>query len=463
MTFDSTIFLFVFLPVSFILYYITPAKFKALTLVVVSVLFYAWGGLVHILILLASVLWNYGGGILMERQLKHPKRVRNTMMLVAAVDILLFAACRYTGQILGMAGSSLADSRYFLAPLGISFFMLQNISYIIDIYRGDIMPQKDIVKFSAMIVMYPKITAGPLVAGGEFEKQFEKPKLSLGRCSDGLLLFIRGLSKKVILGNALGMLFDTVMALPDSRMSVAGAWLGCFAFALRIYFTFGGYCDMAAGLSRMLGFELPDNVNYPIMSTGIMDFWSRWMSTLWKWFCSYVYLPLCGGNPGGGAGFLSLLLSWLVIGLWHGLKGTFIIWGIYFAVLLYLEGFVLGEKVAALPKGIRWLFTMVLLLISWVFFFSPSVGEVFSYLRFMIAGGGAGFMDAGAAALMADYGVLLITAVLFSTPFVSQAYEWLIHGGRRWQTALNCVVYGVLLILCIAGIVSGYGSANLYF
>lgn len=463
MTFDSTIFLFVFLPVSFIVYYIMPARFKLLAMVVLSAFFYAWGGILHTLILLASVLWNYMGGIFLGKRLKRARRARNTMILIIGVDIVLLAVFKYAGQILGMTGSSLAESRYFLAPAGISFFMLQNISYIIDIYREDIIPQKDIVKFSAMTAMYPKIIAGPLVSCGEFLTELEKPKLSLGKCSDGILLFIRGLSKKVILGNALGMLFDTVQALPDSHMSVMSAWLGCLAFALRIYFTFGGYCDMAAGLSRMLGFELPENVNYPILSTGIMDFWSRWMSTLWKWFCSYVYLPLCGGNPGGAAGFLSLLLSWVIIGLWHGLNGAFVVWGIYFAVLLYLEGFVLGERLAGLPKAIRWFFTMLLLMVSWVFFFSPSAGEAFTYLRFMIAGGGAGFMGAGAAALFADHGVLLAAGLFFATPLASRAYEWLVHGGRRWQIGLNCVVYGGLFLLCVAGIVSGNGSGSLYF
>lgn len=457
MTFDSTIFLFVFFPFSFILYYVTPAKFKNLTLVLISVLFYAWSGLFHTLILLMSVVWNYAGGQLMGQHLKHTKRVKNIMMITVGTDILLLVVFRYAGQIMRMTGSSMADNRFFFVPLGISFFMLQNIAYIIDIYRGDIRPEKDIVKFAALIVMYPKVTLGPLVSGIEFEKQLDKRKLSMGKISDGILLFLRGLSKKVIFGNGMEMIFETIQALPAGQMSVLGAWLGCIAFALRIYFTFGGYCDMASGLGRMLGFELPENVNYPYLSTGIMDFWSRWMATLWKWFCSYVYLPLCGGNPGGAMGFLSLLGTWLLIGLWHGMNGTFIVWGIYFAVLLYLEGFVLGEKLSGIPKGIRWFFTMLFVMISWVFFFSSSVGDAFSYLRFMIAGGGGGFIGAEAVAVMADFGVLWILAVLFATPLVHHIYEKVIHGGRRWQIVWNCIVYVALFVLCIAGIASQSG------
>ena len=195
MTFDSIIFLFAFLPVSTILYYITPAKFKNLMLVLISVLFYAWGGFLHTMILLFSVLWNYMGGRFLNRNHKRRKRARNIMAVTVGVDVLLLAVCRYTGQILEMSGSSLADIRYFFVPMGVSFFMLQNIAYIIDIYREDIRPQKDIVKYAAMIVMYPKIIAGPLVSGDEFEKQLSERKLSIGKISDGMLLFLRGLSK----------------------------------------------------------------------------------------------------------------------------------------------------------------------------------------------------------------------------------------------------------------------------
>lgn len=463
MTFDSTIFLFAFLPISFILYYVTPTKFKNLALVVISVFFYLWTGVVHTLILLASVVWNYAGGLFVEKQLKHTKRVKNIVMVIAGVDIALLVLCKYLGELLGMTGNRLADSRYFLVPIGISFFMLQNIAYIIDIYRGDIRAQKEFAKYAAMIVMFPKITAGPLVAGSEFEKQLNRPRLSLGRCSDGILLFIRGLSKNVILGSAMGMAFETVQALPAERMSVLSAWLGCGAFALQIYFIYGGYCDMAAGLGRMLGFELPENVNYPCLSTGIMDFWSRWMSTLWKWFCSYVYLPLCCGNPAGGKGFLSLLLTWLLIGLWHGMNLKFIFWGVYFALLLYLEGFVLGERFAKIPKFFRWILTSVLLMISWVFCFSPSLGEAFSYIRFMIIGGGAGFIDAGALSVITDYGVLWAAAALFSTPLASSIYGKVIGGGRKWQIVLNSVVYVLLFIVCVAGVVSKSGNGFLYF
>lgn len=463
MTFDSTIFLFAFLPVSFILYYITPAKFKNLTLVLVSILFYAWGGLVHALVLLVSVVWNYAAGEFIGKNPGRTKRAKNIMMVTVGVDIVLLGVCKYTGQILKMAGNSMADSRYFLVPVGISFFMLQNIAYIIDIYREELRPQKDIVKFAALIVMYPKINAGPLVPADEFEEQLDQRRLSLGKISDGALLFLRGLSKKVIFGNGMEMIFETIQALPAGQMSALGAWFGCIAFALRIYFTFGGYCDMAVGLSRMLGFELPENVNYPYLSTGIMDFWSRWMATLWKWFCSYVYLPLCRGNPGGAMGFLSLLITWFLIGLWHGMNGTFIIWGIYFAVLLYVEGFVLGEGLSRVPKGIRWFFTMLLVMISWVFFFSPSVSEAFSYLRFMLIGGGGGFINAAAIAVLTDYGVLWILAVFFSMPPAHHIYDRVIRGGKRWQTVLNCVVYAVLFMLCLAGIIPESGSGFLYF
>lgn len=461
MIFDSTVFLFVFLPVSLILYYVTPGKFKNLMLALISIVFYAWGEPLHALVLLAVIVWNYMGGKLVAKNRKNAKKKKHTVVLIVGIDLLLLIACKYTGRILEIMGNELADNRFFLVPIGISFFMLQSISYIIDVYRGDIRPQKSLVNYTVFIAMFPKIIAGPLVSGSEFEIQLTKRKMSAAKFADGMLRFIRGLAKKVILGNAMITVFQTIDAFPARETSAVSAWLGCIAFALWMYFSFGGYTDMAVGLGKMLGFELPENIDYPSLSTGIMDFWSRWMTTLWKWFCSYVYLPLCEGNPGGAMGFLSLLATWIIIGLWHGLNFTYVIWGIYFGVLLFLDGFVLREIFAKIPGGIRWFFTMLFLLIGWVFFFSPSVKDAGSYLAHMIGAGG--FIDDKAISVIVDYGVLWIIAVLFSTPVIHTFYERIIQGGKRWQIVVNCVVYAVLFLLCIAGVVAGSGREFFYF
>ncbi len=460
MTFSSTVFLFGFLPISFILYYVTPGKFKNFMLALLSVVFYAWGSPVHAVVLLVSILWNYAGGKVVFMA---GRKAKNIVFITVGVDLLLLLACKYTGRILEIAGNGMADNRLFLAPIGVSFFMLQNISYIIDIYRGDTRPQRSIVNYAVLIAMFPRVIAGPLVSGADFEAQLTKRKLSAAKFSDGMLLFVRGLAKKVILGEAMYTAYETIAAFPKGEISVMSAWLGCITFALQMYFSFGGYCDMASGLGRMLGFELPDNVDHPCMAVSIMDFWSRWMKTLWKWFCSYVYLPLCGGNPTGSIGFLSLLVTWILIGLWHGLNFTFVIWGIYFAVLLFAEGFLLGEALEKIPGFIRWILTTIFLMISWVFFFSPSVGEAASYMGRMFGIGSHGLADARALSVLAGNGVLWIAGILVGTPALHTVYDKVIQGGKRWQIAVNCIVYALLFILCIAGVVSGTEHEIFYF
>lgn len=461
MAFDSTVFIFIFLPISLILYYVTPEKFKNLTFVFESLIFYAWGEPVHALVLTAAVIWSYAGALAVARN--HNARRRTFALVAAGGDVLLLVVCRYAKDVLEMAGNSLAESRWFLAPIGVSFFMLQSIGYIIDVYRGGVKPKKNIVDVAVLIAMFPKVLAGPLVSCSEFEKQIAKRKFSWGRFSEGVLFFVRGMSKKVILGNGLWQVFQTIQSFPSSQMSAASAWLGSLSFALHMYFAFGGYCDMALCLGRMFGFELPENVDHPFMSVGMMDFWGRWMSTLWKWFCSYVYLPLCGGNPGGNMGFLSLLATWVLIGLWHGFSTSFVVWGIYFAVLLFLEGFVLGERLEKVPKFIRWILTLFLLMAGWALFFQTSAGEAVSYLGLMLGMGGSGFIDSKAVSIVTGYGTLWAAAFLFSVPLVRRGYEWLLQGEAKWKTVINCAAYIGLFFISLAGIIAGSGHELFYF
>lgn len=457
MIFDSTIFLFVFLPVSLLLYYITPGRFKNLMLAFLSLIFYAWGEPVHVILLLAVIVWNYMGGKLVAGARKQRTGGKKTAGIIIAADLLLLVVCKYTGHILEIAGHEMAENRFFLIPIGISFYMLQNISYIVDIYRGDARPQKSIVKYALFIAMFPKIVMGPLVSVSEFEVQLTKRRLSWGKFSEGILLFVRGMAKKTIMGRAAGEIFTAVQNFPAAQTTLLSAWIGCAAFALWMYFSVGGYCDMAAGLGKMFGFEFPENVKAPCMASGIMDFWSRWQSTVWKWFCSYVYLPVCGGNPGGGIGFLSLIVTWMLIGLWHGLHVTFLIWGVYFGILLYLEGFVLRPVLEKVPGVIKWFGTVVFVLVGWVFFFSPSIGEAFSYLKYMIGAGG--IADAKAVSLLAGRAVFWIVSLLLSIPATYRLYERLTTGDRRWQAIVNSIVYGILFLLCVSAIASETAKA----
>lgn len=451
MLFESIVFLFVFLPVSVLLYYLTPAKFKNFMLVLLSAFFYAWGEPIHLLLLIFAVIWNYAGGRYVAKERKRGKG-KVAAGIFIGVDLLFLLVFKYAGSVLQIVGNSFSDNRFFMIPVGISFFMLQNISYIVDAYRGDITIQKSMLNYAVFIMMFPKIIAGPLISYGDFEEQIVKRKLTWNKCSEGILRFIRGLSKTVILGAAFMEMFEAFYAFPKNQISVVSAWTGCMAFAFGFFFSFAGYCDMAAGLGKIFGFEFPENVNYPCLATGIMDYWSRWMSTLWKWFCSYVYWPVCGENPGGIRGFFALLFTWMLIGLWHGMDLTFVLWGIYFAVLLYLEGFVFDQAREKIPGVIRWIFTVFFLMISWVLFFSPSLGKSIFWLKLMFGIGSHGFIDARAVSMITTYGVLWVLGIIFSIPFTGERIEKMIYGKGKGKIVLSCVIYIVLFLLCIARI-----------
>lgn len=462
MLFDSTVFLFFFLPVSVILYYLTPWKFKNGVLVFLSAVFYAWGEPVHLILLLFVVVWNYFGGRFIVKG-RRKGNARTVFFVAIGVNLLLFAAFKYVGTVLELAGNDLYKNRFFAIPIGLSFFMLQNISYLIDIYRGEVRAQKSLLNYAVLVMMFPKMIAGPLVSYGEFEGQITKRSLTWNKFSEGMLCFVRGLAKRVILGNMFLEMFDVFSAFPAGDTSALSAWLGCLAYALGMIFSFGGYCDMAVGLGRVFGFELPENVHYPCMSTGIMDYWSRWLSTLWKWFCSYVYWPVCGEDPRGVRGFFALLFTWILIGFWHGLDGTFVVWGVYFAVLIYLEGFVIGQWREKLPSFVRWMFTLLLLLVSWVFFFTSTLGETGAWLGRLIGIGGHGLIDGRALSMIKTYGVLWIVGILASTPLTGAVYERILSGEGKWKTVVNCFVYATLLFLCMAQIISGAGGEFFYY
>lgn len=431
-------------------------------LVFLSAVFYAWGEPVHLLLLFFVTVWNYLGGRLIEKG-RRKGNARTVLLAAVSVNLLLFAVFKYAGTVLELAGNDLYQNRFFAVPVGLSFYMLQNISYLIDVYRGETRALKSLLHYAVLVMMFPKIIVGPFVSCGEFERQITKRTLTWNKFSEGMLCFVRGLAKKVILGNGFLEMFDAFLAFPAGDMSALSAWLGCLAYALGMVFSLGGYCDMAVGLGRMFGFELPENVQYPCMSTGIMDYWGRWLSTLWKWFCSYVYWPVCGENPRGVRGFLALLFTWILIGLWHGLDGTFVVWGIYFAILIYLEGFVLGQRREKLPVFVRWIFTLLLLLVSWVFFFSPTLGEAGAWLGRMTGIGGHGLIDARAFSMIKTYGVLWTAGILAGTPLTGAVYERLLSGEGKWKTAVNCIVYAALLFLCTAQILSGAGGEFFYY
>ena len=455
MIFDSAIFLFAFLPIAIAALFFAPKRYSNLVLVLLSLVFYAWGNVPGVIVLILSIGINYIGAIQIGKVRGNKERAKKMLFIFCGIDLLLLILCKYVSSLIGAADFMAADNEMFLAPIGVSFYMLQNISYLVDVYFGETRVIENVVDYAAFISMFPKLIAGPLCATSQFEKQLKNRKVSVGRLCDGLLLFVQGFAKKIILGGGMYVIFEEITSLPGKETSALTAWLGCLAFAFRIYFELGGYFDMGKGLAKMMGMELPDNMNYPLLSKGIMDFWSRYMTTLWDWFRNYIYLPLSKGNVKGIYGFVCLCVTWVLMGLWHGPALHYVLWGLYFAVLIYLEGFVFYEFLEKIPSIIRWIMTLVLLLFGWALFFNPTIQSTGSYILRLIGVGGSGFADARFMSLIADHAILWIAGILFATPLPDMLYRKIIWAGEKWQIIFNALVYACLFVLSVSAIMSG--------
>lgn len=466
MLFSSIVFLFTFLPVTLIAYYLVPRAFKNLVLLLCSLMFYAWGEPVYIFLMIFSILLNYICGLDIARNLGRKKRLHGSIVFTVVVNLCILGFFKYEGFLIDSFNAiSPIDIPYRALPLpiGISFYTFQILSYIFDVYRGKVKVQTNILDFAVYVTMFPQLIAGPIVQYADIDKQLHVRKESWNKFGEGVMFFIRGLSKKVLLANTIGMIFTRVTDLRPEQISVVSAWLGCFAYAFQIYFDFSGYSDMAVGLGKMFGFEFRKNFDYPYMSASITEFWRRWHISLGTWFREYVYIPLGGNRVSAGKHIRNILVVWMLTGLWHGAAWNFVAWGLYYGFLLLLEKYVLSGILGKLPRMIGRIYSMVLVLVGWVFFFSPSLGGAADYLKLMFGSGGSGWIDREALYLLLTNGVMWIVLIFGSTPYVHRAYEWLIYGRKRVNTGLNCIVYGALFILCIAYLVTESYNPFLYF
>jgi len=331
MVFSSIVFLFAFLPPVLAVYYLAPVKLRNLVLLVASLIFYAWGEPVYIGLMGYSILWNYVMGLDIARSQKKGRSGRGSLWLGVAVNLLILGFFKYYGFLAENLESLLSIRLPDLAlslPIGLSFYTFQSISYLADVYRGKAKRQTNLISFGLYISMFPQLVAGPIVQYADVDAQLQKRKMSPEKFGDGVRYFISGLSKKVLLANNLGVIFQEITAL--SGLSVLSAWLGVLAYTLQIYFDFSGYSDMAIGLGKMLGFEFRPNFNFPYCAKSITDFWRRWHMSLSSWFREYVYIPLGGNRVKTGRHIFNLLVVWMLTGLWHGASWNFVVWGLYY-------------------------------------------------------------------------------------------------------------------------------------
>ncbi|MRM88813.1 MBOAT family protein [Faecalicatena contorta] len=468
MLFSSITFLFIFLPVTLALYFIVPHKFRNIIMLIASLIFYAWGEPVYIILMLLSILLNYICGLDIYHKEGDPQKARRSLIFAVVCNLLLLGFFKYYGFVLDSLNAVLPVDipyRELPLPIGISFYTFQALSYIIDVYRKEVRPQKNILYFAMYISMFPQLIAGPIVRYIDIEEQLKNRTVTMRKFGQGAEYFIIGLAKKVILANSVGQVFDQISGLQMGSFSVLTAWVGCVSFAFQIYFDFSGYSDMAVGLGKMFGFEFRRNFDYPYTSSSITEFWRRWHISLSTWFREYVYIPLGGNRCTQSRQIMNLLVVWMLTGLWHGSAWNFLFWGLYYGLLLVLEKFVWGKALERLPDVVRHIYSIVLVLIGWVFFFSPSLGYAVRYLSAMFGAGASAFIDKQALYFILTHWLLYAVAVLGSSAAgysLIRRFVGVFDNNRAKKTAAGMVYIGMFLI-SIAYLVTESFNPFLYF
>ena len=467
MSFSTLFFLFVFLPVRLILYYVFPKKLRNIPLVVLSLVFYAWGNPVYLILLLLSMAFNYVSGLQIAgyKEAGRTAFARAAMIIAVAANLLLLGYFKYFAFLLEtlnlIPGLNLSAPELSL-PLGLSFYTFTVLSYILDVYMDRAPVQKNVLSYAVYATFFPKISAGPIVQYRDMMEQIEAERETPpAKIASGMNLFLVGLFKKVLLADNLGTVFGAVSGL--ETMSVGTAWLGMVLYSLQLYFDFSGYSDMAIGLSKMLGFDLDKNFDYPYRALNITDFWRRWHISLGAWFREYVYIPLGGSRCSKPKIFRNLLIVWLLTGLWHGASWSFIAWGLWHGAFAMLERFVIKDKLDKVPAPIRIFGTCLIAFLGWVMFFSGSLSNMVHYFGQMFGAGHLGLIDSGFRYYFGSSWLLILAAVIGSGPLVRRLHQNLTYRRGGAAVYISAALYILLLVLCIASMVSSTYTSFLYF
>lgn len=428
MVFSSIFFLFTFLPLSLLLYWMSPAKIKNFTLLAVSLFFYAWGEPVYVLLMIASIITNFVFGIFIESELIKEKRAVRRALFISAVvfNILILGFFKYYGflaeNINALFNADIAYSELPL-PIGISFYTFQVLSYVIDVYLGKVRLQRNPVSFALYVTMFPQLIAGPIVRYSDIESQLEQRNVSASKFGEGAQRFIQGLGKKVLIANSMGALWDITQAMDMTGISVFSAWLGIIAYTFQIYFDFSGYSDMAIGLGKMFGFEFMENFDHPYISRSVTEFWRRWHISLGTWFREYVYIPLGGNRCSRIRQIRNIMAVWMLTGLWHGASWNFVVWGIYYGCLLLIEKMFLKKLIDNAPAIISHVYCMLAVIIGWVLFASRDIESAAAYLGVMSGASGNVLVDNAFIYYLKSNAVMLVISLLFSTGIFREIFE----------------------------------------
>lgn len=465
MVFSSLEFLFIFLPLVLFFYFIVPSRYKNIILVIFSLIFYAWGEPIYILIMLFSTIFDFTNGLLIEKY-RHEQHITKIILLISLIGNLgILGFYKYSDFLIQIFNNLLKIniSYFHLAlPIGISFYTFQTLSYTIDVYRNKVSVQKNIIDFATYVTLFPQLVAGPIVQYKDIEQQLHTRTITLNNFVNGIERFVFGLFKKVVLANNVGMIWQSVSSSPIETMSVIYVWLGALAFTFQIYFDFSGYSDMAIGMGKMFGFHFHENFQFPYCAKSVSEFWRRWHISLGQWFKDYVYIPLGGSRCSKTILIRNICIVWFLTGLWHGASWNFVLWGMYFAIFLIIEKCFIKQYLSLLPSFLRIVMTFIIVVISWVIFAFDDIQIAILYLQSMLGIHHNPLFSSNVFYLLSHNCILLIICFIFAFGEPIKTY---IHkiSQNKLVLCFKPVVLTFILFISICFLVGESYNPFLYF
>ncbi len=465
MVFSSLEFLFVFLPVTLLVYFCVPHKVRNLVLLLFSLFFYGWGEPVYVFLMIFTILIDYLGGWFVGKwRDEKPRAAKAALVVSILINLGMLGFFKYydffVSNLARIPCFSSLQPLGLTLPIGISFYTFQSLSYVIDVYRRETDAQKNLLAFGTYVTLFPQLIAGPIVRYRDVDDQLTNRTESVALFASGVRTFLCGLAKKVLLANAAGQIFDSLKA--GEGVSAFGAWFGLLFYLFQIYFDFSGYSDMAVGLGKMFGFRFLENFDYPYIATSITDFWRRWHISLSTWFLEYVYIPLGGNRRGTLKTWRNLLIVWLCTGFWHGASWNYILWGLYYFVLLAIEKLFLYRALEKIPRFFRHAYTLLFVYFGWLLFTFEDGAAGIAYLCKMFGANGTALWQGSDLWLLLSNLVFLCILVIASTPYPKRLFWrlWKKSGAARAAAAAGGAA---LLILCVAYLVNSSYNPFLYF
>lgn len=450
MVFSSIPFLFYFFPLFFILYYLVPKQGKNLWILIASLIFYAWGEPVYILILLLSSLVDYMNGRMIERYEGNRKVQKRFLILSIVVNLGLMGIFKYGNLFVETINKIIHGSipaPNLALPIGISFFTFQTMSYSMDVYRKEVKAEHNFIHYMAYVSMFPQLVAGPIVRYETISRELKERTLCFEEISKGFIRFLQGLFKKVLIANQVGALWS-ILSQDIEHLSVLGAWLGIVAFTLQIYFDFSGYSDMAIGMGQMMGFHYLENFNYPYIACSITEFWRRWHISLSGWFRDYVYIPLGGNRCKPWRHIINLLLVWGLTGFWHGASWNYLLWGLYYAILLILEKYVFASLLEKIPGILCHVYTMFFVIIGWMIFVFEDFRQLLPFVKALL-GFGHAWINQNTLYLLGNYGLILLIGIVLSTPITVRLKQTVQKWHLEKPVSVLCMFSIIVLFLVV--------------